>query len=116
MTASASGSRRRPGPRPACTGRGSRIPMDTRRPWAFGAVFALVDERHRATLPAGPSFGGFLRCDADRVRPAHEGAGPGRGDSPDVPVLRRRGLGIHRDTCRQFVRNSTGGALWTGRL
>ncbi len=98
---------------PACTGRGSRIPMDTWGPRAVGAVLALVDERERATLPAGPSFGGFLRCDADRVRPAHEGAGPDRGDSPDVPVLRGRGLGIHRDTCRQFVRNSTGGAAWT---
>ena len=72
----------------ACTRRGSRIPMDTWGPRAFGAVFVLVDERERATLPAGPSFGGLLRGDPDEIRPAHEGAGPGRGDSPDVPVLR----------------------------
>ena len=84
MTGSASGS--------ACTGRGSRIPLDTsRRAGAVGAVFALVDERQRATVPAGPSFGGLLRCDADRVRPAHERGAPGRGDAPDVPMLRRRG-------------------------
>ena len=48
-----------------CSRRGAHVSNgDTPgRPRAFGAVLALVDERERATLPAGPSFGGLLRGD-----------------------------------------------------
>ena len=79
-------------------GFGSGIQLDTWRSGAVSAEVAFVDERQRATMPARPSLGGFLRGHADHVGPGHERAAACARDAPDVPVL-RRGRGIHLGRC-----------------
>ena len=45
----------------------------------------------RRLAGGSPSLGSFLRRNPNQVGAAHERARVGRGQAPDVPVLRRRG-------------------------
>lgn len=66
-----------------------------RRSRALAAKGALVHEGQRSPVSTGPALGSLLRSDAHQVGTTHERAGTGRGQPPNVPVL--RGC-IHMDT------------------